>query len=190
MIRLAALAAVAALAGSEGPPDYQLFGDSTQVQIFPVLHARIASLKNSARGETRSGMLVDGTDQINQPWPGSVVGATVLINHGMNDARPWAKVPIAVYKANLRTLAKAPARVIFQTPNPSLAPGRDTAPYAQAMREVAAETGRALIDVHACFQRQPDWRERLYDGVHPDDRAVRYIVGACIVPALREMRLL
>jgi hypothetical protein len=163
----------------------QFFGDSTQVQAFELLREHFPSATLRAVGGTRSDMLLDGTDGLNRPWPASVAAPVVVINHGMNDARPWAKVPLDAYRANLRRLAKAPALVVFETPNPSTYPGRDTAPYAQAMREVAAEVGAPLIDVHACFQTLPDWRAALYDQVHPNERGLRHIVDVCVAPRLR-----
>jgi peptidoglycan/LPS O-acetylase OafA/YrhL len=163
----------------------QLFGDSTQVMAHPLIQARFGkNVINSARVETRSDMLLNGTDGANLPWPRSVRADFVLINHGMNDARPWAHVSIEEYKRNLRRFAEAPAQVIFETPNPSTAPGRDTTDYAQAMREVGSELNIRVIDVHTCFMRQSDWRARLYDGVHPDPKGLLYIVDQCVMPSL------
>ncbi len=188
---LALVAAVTiAMASSAVParPALQLFGDSTQVQLYPLLRDRLGQVvANNAVGETRSDMLLGGTDGRNAPWPGSVQGSVLLINHGMNDARPWAKVPVATYRVNLHRLASAPAQVIFQTPNPSTYPGRDTAPYAQAMREVATELGLRFIDVHTCFMRQPNWQARLPDGVHPDMLGRHWIVDECLIPGLQSV---
>lgn len=187
---LLVLCASFGLASSATPPRpmLQLFGDSTQVQAYGPLRERLGPLVQSqAVGESSSGMLVSGSDGLNPPWPGAVTGRLVLINHGMNDARPWSRVSLDAYRANLRRLAVAPSRVVFVTPNPSTYPGRDTHPYAEVMREVGAELGVAVVDVHACFQRQPDWPRRLPDQVHPDEQGVQFIVDHCLLPVLIPM---
>lgn len=189
MIRTAisCLLACLAIAGSTPPaPSIQFFGDSTQVMATALLLDRLGSrIEMRAVGGTRSGMLLLGIDGMNTPWPGPVHAPRVVINHGMNDARPWARIPIAKYKANLRRLVReAPAEVILETPNPSTYPGRDTAPYAQAMREVAAELGVQLIDVFSCFQQLPDWQNELTDQVHPSEVGMLWIVDHCVVPQL------
>lgn len=178
---------LAFLAATAQATPVQFFGDSTQVQAFEYLRDHFPGSTLRAVGGTRSDMLLGGTDGLNRPWPASVAAPVVVINHGMNDARPWAKVPLETYRANLRRLAKASALVVFETPNPSTYPGRDTAPYAQAMREVAAEVGAPVIDVHACFQTLPEWRAALYDQVHPNDRGLRHIADVCVAPRLREI---
>ena len=186
----------------------QTFGDSTQWLAEPLLAQRLGAgrLIRSAVRSTRSGDLADGISDeraaelevdagvpvpaaARPPWPRQVAGDVVIINHGINDARPWAPVSIADYKANLRKLATAAgAIVVFETPNPSTYPGRDTAPYAQAMREVAAEAGLQVIDVHAAFVAQPLWQSMLEaDGVHPNANGLQFIVDAVLLPQLRSV---
>lgn len=150
----------------------QLFGDSTMVLAAPAWQARWANVTLSAKGGSTSAQLIDGTDGVNAPWPQSVTARYVVINHGLNDGyKHHGRIMLTIdeYKAHLRTLAVAPgATVIFQTPLPSTRVGRDMAPYAQAMREVAAERGLRVIDVYDCFQGLGDWQSHLRDQTHPD----------------------
>jgi lysophospholipase L1-like esterase len=162
-----AIALCAMLAGCGGgqsddqpPPRIQLFGDSTMRTAAVLWQERWGTrIENRAKDGT-------GSSYSNRNTP----------------------LTIDQYKANLRILAKAPgATAIFQTPNPSTLPGRDMAPYAQAMREVAAEFGLRVIDVFTCFQTQPNWVERIPDGTHPDELGLRYIVNICAAPVIESL---
>lgn len=162
-----------------------LFGDSTNWLAYAYWRGAFGNkVTLHAQRGTKSADLVAGTDGINQPWPQSVDAQVMVVNHGMNDAA--VPVPIADYKANLRKFAQTSAVVIFETPNPSTSV--DTAPYAQAMREVAAETGSKLIDTQACMLRRADWATLLYDGVHPTDEGRKYIVETCVNPIIRSLQ--
>lgn len=173
-------------------PRIQLFGDSTLRTAAPYWVERFGSrIENRARDRTSTTELLTGTDGLNKPWPQSVNAPYYVVNFGLNDGwrRPgndWATV--AQYRANLERLASAPgARAIFQTPNPSLLENRGMAPYARAMREVAAERGIPVIDVFACFKDQPNWEQRLPDGTHPDEQGLRYIVDNCVAPVVEAL---
>lgn len=177
-------------------PTIQLFGDSTLDEPLGAAPYWIAKwgarVTNRAVGGTNSRELRAGLDGKNLPWPGSVQADVVVINHGLRDGYtpfPAAFTPLAEYRDNLRFFAahSAGARVIFQAPNPSTKEGRDMAPYAQAMREVAAEVGSQVIDVYACFQQQADWRARIPDGTHPDAEGLRYIVNVCAAPVIEAL---
>lgn len=167
-LRLAPVLALCLLtAFSDQPPP--LYGDSTIRALCPLL----ANPCHAVDG-TRAVDLLHG-DGVNPPW----TPHRAIVGFGMNEA--GQRMPIATFKASLRELGP----VVFVTPVPATRPGWDTSPYAQAMREVAAESGAQVIDVRDCFQRQPNWRERLPDGVHADDAGRRYEVKECILPALK-----
>jgi lysophospholipase L1-like esterase len=173
----------------------QLFGDSTMDEEIGAAPHWIAKwgprIVNRAVGGTNSSALVDGYDGLNAPWPASTTAKYAVINHGLNDGYlpfPRAYTPLPEYIENLRTLASAPgAEVIFQTPVPATRNDRDMTLYAQAMRDVAAEKGLKVIDVFACFQRQPNWQARIPDGTHPDAEGLRYIVETCAAPVVEAL---
>lgn len=168
------------------PPRIQLFGDSTMHAAAPYWVERWGSrIEDRAKGGSSSTQLIAGTDKVNPEWPKAVDAPYYVVNHGLNDGWATGRINIAQYKANLRILAKAPgATAIFMTPNPSTLVGRDMVPYARAMREVAAEFNLRLIDTYACFQRQPNWRQRLPDGTHPDEQGLRFVVKECAAPVI------
>lgn len=181
----------------------QLFGDSTMDQAGPLIAAALSPLTviNSARSGSTSTMLLEGTDRVIEPccqsanaqWPQSIGAALVVINHGMNDSQkdligPPYGITVQAYKENLRELIRrANTRVVLQTPNPSFRRDVDSAPYAQAMREVGAEMGVYVIDVHAFVSSIPGWENLIPDGVHPSDAGMRRIVGELIAPELRKL---
>lgn len=175
----------------------QFFGDSTNLYgawetTRDALRARFGQ---SIMVESRavSGMTTDqllaGTDGLNKPWPGSVApGSITLVNDGINDA---VAAPIEQYKANLRRLRPS----YFETPNPTDSPLRPydgTATYAQAMRDVAVETGVPLIDIHTYVISLPNWRALLVDGIHPGPVLTEMIgtnvVYPALVPAVAKLR--
>ena len=173
-------------------PRIQLFGDSTMYTAAPYWIERWGShIENRARSGTGSTALIHGTDKLNAPWPMSVSAPYYVVNHGLNDGYVGLKSFIGLdqYRENLRTLAKAPgATAIFMTPVPSTRPGRDMAPYANVMREVAAEHGLRVIDVYVCFQTQPEWKARIPDMTHPDADGLRFIVNQCAAPVIESLR--
>ncbi len=173
------------------PKTLQLFGDSTMRVISGQLIARYGAgrVENRARDGTSSTQLIAGTDTVNLPWPQSTTATYAVVNHGLNDGYRSAAIPLDQYRTNLETLAAAPrTTMIFQTPLPSTAIGRDMTAYAQVMREVADKHGLRLIDVFECFQRQPDWRARFKDGTHPDAAGLAAMVE-CMAPVLDEVML-
>ena len=102
-------------------------------------------------------------------------GAITVVNYGINDIRmPGANV--SAYKTRMAAIAPA----IFQTPNPSFDG------YAQAMREVALQLGRPVIDVSKEFRAQPNWSSQLTDTVHPSWSALLWIVYQVVGPALAD----
>lgn len=178
-------------------PTIQLFGDSTMAPELGAGPLWIAKwgprVTNRAVGGTNSTALRTGTDGLNAPWPMSVNADYVVINHGMRDGFipfPQAFTPLEQYKDNLRFFRdhNGGAEVIFQTPNPStILPERDMAPYAAAMKEVAAEKGNKVIDVYACFQQQPNWEQRIPDKTHPDQQGLQYVVDTCVTPVVEAL---
>jgi lysophospholipase L1-like esterase len=174
------------------PPRIQLFGDSTMANAAPLWKEQFgARIESRAVGGSNSTELIAGEDGLNRPWPREVSAPFYVVNHGLNDGnqKPGKGITVAQYKANLRVLASAPgAEAIFQTPNPATSIYREgMGVYAQAMREVAAERGLRVVDVFACFQQQPNWRDRLPDGLHPDAQGYRYIVRECVAPVIEAL---
>jgi lysophospholipase L1-like esterase len=174
------------------PPSIQLFGDSTMAGAAPYWTEAFGDrIESRAAASTNTAQLIAGKDRKNQPWPRSVDSPYYVVNHGLNDpvARPGRpRVNVEQYKENLRVLAQAPgATAIFQTPNPSTFEKRDMEPYATAMKQVAREYGVRVIDVYSCFQRQPNWRDRIPDGLHPDERGYRFIVENCVAPVVEAL---
>ena len=144
----------------------QLFGDSTQLgfdgstnQIGTVtpqtvlqgaLDSEFGAGKalvtvRAVNGSTAQELLA-GSDGLNAPWPGSISADIVVINHGINDAIRYGGPRFPEYTATLRSLAMAPAKVIFETPNWITL--RDLGPYADAMKAVAAEVKAPVADVY------------------------------------------
>lgn len=161
-----------------------LFGDSTNWIAYPYWQSKFGAmvLDHAASGATTVTALA-GTDGVNLPWPQSVDAQVVVVNYGLNDGA--AGMPIETYKANLRTMADINAVIVFETPNPST--HYDSGPYAQAMREVAAETGAKIIDTQACMLRRSDWSTLLYDGTHPTPEGIQYIVETCATPVIADL---
>lgn len=164
----------------------QLFGDSTQYgqdgrtgtrasttpgsALQAAMDARFGAgrvaVETRAVGGSTSTRLRDGTDGLNQAWPGSVDADIVVVNHGINDALQG--LPLETYADNLRALGTAPAaRVLFETPNPVHDVPASTTAYAQRMRDVAAERALPLIDTEAFVLAQANWRALVPDGLHP-----------------------
>jgi lysophospholipase L1-like esterase len=169
-------------------PRIQLFGDSTQMLAAPYWEARWPGrIVDSAVGQTNSRQLLAGQDGRNQPWPASIVAPVVVVKHGTNDGSAgYGLTPIEVYKANLRRFVRtAGTRVVLETPDPNTE--RDRGPiaqYAQAMREVASETGAPLIDADACWRAHEGWERFLYDGTHATPEGRAFTVEHCAAPVI------
>jgi hypothetical protein len=171
-------------------PTIQLFGDSTMNLVAPLAISHYGNrVKNYAWPGTGSTDLVNGTDGFNKPWPQTVKLQYAVVNHGLNDGfEKIGKISLDKYRANLEILSTAPnTKVIFQTPLPSTAKGRDMTEYARVMREVAAAHGLQVIDMFARFQQQPDWQARLSDGTHPDETGVQLMLD-CMKPTLDALK--
>lgn len=154
------------------PVTVQFFGDSTQEQqkgnlqlaLDMALGPGVALVENLG---------VSGTTAADFPMAKVKPSAITVVNYGINDSRaPGATVE--TYKARLRAIAPT----VFETPSPPV----DT--YAQAMREVAAELGRPVIDVSAQVRAMPGWEVRIWDGVHPDPGMLGIISRDIVAPAL------
>jgi lysophospholipase L1-like esterase len=176
----------------------QLFGDSTQAGYETTANGSVivtnnppAALQrffNERYGEgavvvstravsgTTAKELVAGTDRLNASWPLSVAADVVIVNHGINDLTHDNDLP--AYRAALATLAKAPAVVIFETPN--AVKGADLAPYARAMREIASANGLAVADTYAYTIDKTDL---LSDWAHPTNALYELISRDVVQPA-------
>lgn len=193
-----ACALLAACGGGGGasdtctPPTIQLFGDSTQVLAAPYWMERWGPrVTSNAVGGTTSRQLLAGTDGLNKPWPQSVTSDVVVIKHGTNDATLYyVRTPIEQYKDNLRAFARnTSAFVVFETPDPATTAERSVSvpPYAQAMREVAAELHAPLIDTDACWRKHEGWQGFLYDGTHATAEGSQYTVNVCAAPVVEAL---
>lgn len=198
---LALLAAGAsAAAAAAAPVRIQLFGDSTQwgydgrtdrqvphppAQVLQALMdarfgaGRVVVAERAVPGTT-AGELLDGRDGRNRPWPKEVDADIVVVNHALNDAR--THVPLRRYA---QTLARLHATV-YETPNP-VTVAWDWAPYADAMRRVAADQHAPVADVARWMLARPRWQATLSDGVHPDDATYGAIVREVLMPALEPL---
>lgn len=181
------------------PVRIQLFGDSTQwgldgatkarATVYPELALQQAMDQAYGYGKvivstraveaTTSTDLVNGTDRLNKPWPGSVDADIVVMNHGTND--DLKSTGIELYKANLRILARAPAVVVFETHIPDF--HRDNG-YADAMRQVATELRMPLIDTNAYAKSIANWDQYTPDYVHPNSDGYSLIARNVKMPVL------
>lgn len=144
---------------------------------------------SEAIGGTKAGDLIYGTRGF-YAWPAGVTGHIVVDNHGVNDAAASHRTPIETYKAQLRIIASRPG-VTLQTPVPMNTDITDPAvgtaendSYAQAMREVAAEKGVPVIEVHRYVLGLPGWKSMLSDGIHPTPELYEMIARNVQAPAL------
>lgn len=178
----------------------QLFGDSTQAgaiaggmaaktptmllqaDMDATFGAGAVLVEDRAASSTSAAQLLAGTDGKNAPWPQSVAADIVVINHGINDA--GRGVLPATYRSQIdQIVAAAPARVVLETPNPTR--GQDMAPFAQAMREVAATRGATVADTYAYVSSLPEGGlEYLSDWAHPTQELYAHIVRNSLMPAL------
>lgn len=178
----------------------QLFGDSTQegyVGATGVVADRSPAKLLQSAMDARFGVgtvvvdaravqgttaveLVAGRDGLNLPWPGSLAAEIVVINHGINDMTHHGDS--AAYRAALDTIAGSGARVVFETPN--VVKHYDVAPWAQAMRSVAAHHGAAVADVHDYTSSLTDWQSLIPDWAHPSEKLYAMISADVLVPAV------
>lgn len=177
----------------------QLFGDSTQYGHDPVLNEHTAInpttmlqramdikfgygkvfVEGRAMPGTTSTQLLNGLDGLNKPWPMSVNAEIVVINHGINDK--LKDTGIEQYKYNLRTMAKAPAIVVFETPLPIF---HWVTGYDDAMRSVAMEMNIPVIDSNKYALSFADWYQYAPDYVHPTETGTTLIVNNAKMPVL------
>lgn len=183
----------------------QMFGDSTYLgygastdsqgnityapaaMIQRAMDARFGAgavkVYDNASAGTTSTQLIDGTDGINAPWPGSVMPTAhiVIVNHGINDEEKGT--PLATYKANFEAFASLKVPVVLQTASPTLQ-AWDNPAYAQTVRDVAAATGAGLADVQKYMSGIGNLDQYLADGIHPNDLGYQAIVNNVTLPAL------
>lgn len=88
-------------------------------------------------------------------------------NFGVNDS---LLLSVAEFKANLRALDAD----VYQTPIPTDAAHWYGKPvsyeqFVQAVRDVAAEKAKPVVDMHAFIAAIPDWQWLTSDGLHPGE---------------------
>jgi lysophospholipase L1-like esterase len=213
---VAALLSVVACGGGSPAPAacvasvvrIQLFGDSTmwgydgdagngsRAAIYPelalqqVMDAKFGPsaviVSTRAVSGTLTTNLLAGTDGVNKPWPGSVDADIAVLNFGINDK--YTGMTPEQYAANLRLLAAAPARVVFQSPLPVWSahyPEYLSTSYAPEMRTVAAELKLPLADAGALALSIPTWNGAYaHDSAHPNSAGYQMIVSQALAPAL------
>jgi lysophospholipase L1-like esterase len=149
----------------------QMFGDSTQEQQGQNLQrymdqrfgaGRVVVENLGVSGTTASQMRVDLVK----------AGATTASNYGINDQHQG--VSVEAFKAALRRANTT----FFETPNPTLDG------YAPAVREVAAELGRPVIDVSSWVRAQPGWEQHVPDTYHPDEWLREQVTFRLVGPAI------
>ena len=171
------------MAGYEGGTSPSMLALHTPaVALQEILDARFGRgatlVENRGVGGTTAKELVAGTDGLNQPWPRSVAAEIVVLNHGINDLTHDGDP--AAYRAALLMIAQntGGASLVFETPN--VVQVFNTAPYAQAMREVAAEFKVPVADTNALSAAQ----QSLGDWAHPTDAGYVSIVANSLAPAV------
>ncbi len=152
-------------------PVVQMFGDSTQDGQRDNLQRYMDQRFGPGRVVVENHG-VAGSVAREMPIANVKAGAVTASNFGINDDSQ--KIPVEAFKATLR----ANATTFFQTPNPP----HDA--YAPAVREVAAELNRRLIDVSAWTRAQPNWELFVPDGVHPDRWLYEQITNQLVGPAI------
>lgn len=173
-----------------------IFGDSVNYDAAPVIQAEAdrrfgagrVVVRNRAVPGSTSEQLVTGADGLNAPWPASVTGDVVLVNHGINDAYAPLGITLDRYRENLRKIAAAPG-VVLQTPSPTLPAVYEVGPRAAAVREVAAEAKVPLADVQAYVLSLPNWAGHMPDGIHPNGTLHQMIAANSTLPAIAPLVL-
>jgi lysophospholipase L1-like esterase len=185
------------------PVRVQLFGDSTMAA--PALSSALQASMDASFGPgavlvsnrgvngTTSVQLRGGTDGMNLPWPQSVASDVIVINHGINDMLAQASESLGVYQDNLAFFAAntGGAALVFETPNIVGVWVSGTAPYAQAMRDVARRYGVPVADTYS-YTAAIDGRAQLRDWFHPSDalygRIAKYSIAPAVNPIVAHLR--
>lgn len=149
---------------------------------FDTLYPGKVLVTDRAVSGTTAANLLAGTDGLNRQWPQEVAAEIVVINFGINDRNQYNDAD--QYRANLRALS-SPARVLWQTPN--IVKSFDIAPYAQVMREVAAERGQPVADVYAYTSALPNWQALIPDNAHPSEELYQMISRDVVAPKLQPL---
>lgn len=184
--------------GSSDPSKQQLtgiqqFGDSTAYLQGPDLEQRYPGLvDNQAVPGTSTAQLLAGTDgKHTEPFPFPVAAdKVVIVKFGANDSLPWFNTRTDQFKANLRTIVSgiraSGSTAVLETPDPTLDVARPNEPaYTQAMRDVAKETGAALIDTDACWRAYGHWQDFIgADNEHANEKGRAYTVTNCVAPVI------
>lgn len=149
----------------------QMFGDSTQEQQGQNLQHYMDQRFGAGRVVVEN-LGVSGTTAAQMQTSLIKAGAITASNFGINDQHQG--VSIEEFKAALRRANTA----FFETPNPTLDG------YAPAVREVAAELGRPVIDVSSWVREQGDWQSHVPDGYHPDAWLRGQVTERLVGPAI------
>lgn len=185
------------------PVVVQLFGDSTQqgfdgatrsiapnnpsASLQRALDARFGVGRTKVLDQAVAGSssleLLNGTDGKNLPWPRSVIGDVIVINHGINDMTSLRGID--AYEANLEALvSKTPEGVdlVFETPNKVR--NWTISGYAQRMRDVAKKHDVPVADTYAYTDKLANWEDLMPDWAHPSDKLYEMISRDVLVPAV------
>lgn len=183
------------------PVQYTIAGDSTNAgkdgatgtyDVTPaMLMQSLMDARFGAGAVVVTSIAVPGSTS-NDLAPSQLTGDITIVNFGINDSAisrlgaTDSPVPIANYRLNLRALHAT----VLQTPNPTyrdIRPLAATEAYAQAMREVAAETGTPVADVTPYVLGLPGWQALVADGIHPTGALYAAIQRDVIFPVVAPM---
>jgi lysophospholipase L1-like esterase len=122
-----------------------------------------ATAQNNAISGTTLAQMLAGTDGSGQTYKQRLAGTTapvVYVMHGQNDAYGANSTSAAVFRANLiaciQQTRSAGKSLVLVTPHPALTMGslglqarsENVSMFAQIMRDVAAQHGVKLVDIH------------------------------------------
>ena len=195
------LAAIAALGDSVTVGPKPMRGRTPAPAFVAILGRQLGELAVNAGvgGDTSAGMLARIGKDVLARRP-----RVVLIMAGMNDAawvdpgpvaRTAPRVSEVEFEKNLTSMVervkKAGAKVVLLTPNPMTRAYKfqnmpfyqendindGLAPYADATRRVARQTGACLADIFGGWQFQREHRAWIPDGLHPNAEGHRRIAA-------------
>jgi lysophospholipase L1-like esterase len=142
-------------------------------------------VKNKAVGGTQASQLFMGLDGKNKPWRNEMASSdvdVVVINFALNDSFYFEKpkdglaseTPEAFRSIinEMVLIAKSFGKtVVIAQPNPTCEPlrSKSLAQYVEALNSVAQEQKVTIVRHFDEISKQPDWRDKLSDCLHPTD---------------------
>jgi lysophospholipase L1-like esterase len=157
----------------------------------------VAVANHAESGESLRGSL--GARRVKKVLSALRPGDYLFVQFGHNDMKDRATNALATYKANLKQLvahtrARGATPVLVTSMERMAGVEQDTlAGYPQTVREVAAEDGVALIDLHAMSRTLyralgPDLKAAFQDGTHHNAYG-SYELARCVALGIRQSDL-